>query len=281
VIKNLIALLLIVLVFGCKNSELKIEPIDKELNGQLLTLKGLDARLFNSKEKLQYFEIAGYQQLTPAALKLKLINFIHQNYSPAEIAKPTLFTFFFYKKRAIGNYRDEVYTAASDTENGKLENFNSNLVAQVFFMKSADAQTQHVLIYGNENNRLSEVDTLSQIPKTNVPDVTSEPVEPLASVTNNNCLMVKNVMANLAFQKCYETDFIRISAASQTKLSLTFINGKSAMDIDFHPVGEDWVSKNVTFFGPTTATSKGKTFKIKASLKEFDFNKILDSLHLP
>ena len=163
-VKNLIKyLLLMAIIFGtfsCTNSEFKIDAIDKELNSRLITLKGLDSRLFSSKEKFQYFEISGYSKLNPIDLKKKLTSFIIKNYSLNEILKADEFTFMFYKKSPFVDYRKYIYEAARDTERGTIEEYKDNLVAQVLFTKSTDEKSiLYTDIYDNNVALLNEADT--------------------------------------------------------------------------------------------------------------------------
>ena len=275
--KHFLVILAVSSVFSCTNNKFKIEAVDKDLNSSLITLKGLDARLFSSKEKLQYFEISGYSELKAVNLKNKLTVFITKNYNLDEISKADEFTFMFYKKSPFVNYRKYVYEAARDTERGIIEEYKDNLVAQVWFTKSADGKSiRHATIYDKEVQLLNEADTI-EIKSTSTKNTASSAVKQLAIVENNNCLSINSKTDKLSFKNCYEVDFVRINTATEIHLSLTFISGKNAMDIDFYPKGNDWLSKEVTFFGATSKNSKGLTLKMEISLKEFNFGTIAQS----
>ena len=264
-------------IVSCTDTKFKIDAVDKELNTSLMTLKGLDSRLFSTKEKLQYFEISGFSDLKPSDLKLKLTEFITKNYNLNEISKADEFTFMFYKKSLFVDYREYVYEAARDTERGTIEEYKDNLIAQVWFTNSTDRKSiRHVALYNKDIQLLNEADTI-EIKSITRKSTASSATKRLASVENNNCLTITSEINKLAFKNCYEVDFVQIRSATDKQLSLTFISGKNAMDVDFYPQGDDWLSKEVTFFGATSKNNKGLTLKLEVSLKEFNFNTVSES----
>jgi hypothetical protein len=80
-----------------------------------------------------------------------------------------------------------------------------------------------------------------------------------AVVREGNYLIVKARSKSLSFTKRYEVDYIEIRHCDHQKLSLTFISGKNALDIDFYPAKDDWISNKVTLFGATSKLKKGQT----------------------
>ena len=91
-----------------------------------------------------------------------------------------------------------------------------------------------------------------------------------AVVKGGNHLTVKARSESLSFTKRYEVDFIEIRHCDHQKLSLTFISGKNALDIDFYPAKDDWISNKVILFGATSKLKKGQRLNGRVSLKKFD-----------
>ncbi|TDQ07131.1 hypothetical protein [Pedobacter metabolipauper] len=131
----LFMVLLAINYFGCKSGNLKIEPIDSSLNERLRTGKGLDLRLFSTKEVFQYYEISNYSQFSSVDFQLKLDDFVKQQYTIRDIAAANNFTILFYKKAFLVNYEGHVYEAARDEENGTLSDYKDNLIALIRYTK--------------------------------------------------------------------------------------------------------------------------------------------------
>ena len=163
--KILSVILLIGTVFGCaKTSTMTIEPIDKELNGRLLTGKNLDTRLFSTKDLLQYYEVSDFSGLNPAAIQEKIDSFIKAKYKSTDLSHANQITFLFYKKDLFTDYGKYVYEAARDTEAGFLSDYPDKLVSQVEFLKikgDANKVLRRRTVYQKEEILLSKEDTLN------------------------------------------------------------------------------------------------------------------------
>lgn len=255
---------------GCDQVKFEILPIDAELNSSLWTLNGMDQRLFDTQSRLQYFELAGYNLLRPKELRTKLVAFISKNYPKDKLSKFKEVGFLFYKKKMFGSYSDQVLYAARDTDNGLIEGEGKQLVAQVWFSKTTKgALNRRVIIFnGNEavlddkENLYSSLERVKETKKFSV------------VVGGNHCLTIKAKNDSLSLGKCYEVDFIEVRKVSEEKLSLTFISGKNAIDIDFYPINNQWIAKQFTFFGASSANRKGVTVEKEIRLKYFDFSEI-------
>ncbi len=141
-----------------------IEPIDKELNGRLLTGKNLDTRLFSTKDLLQYYEVSDYKGLKPEAIQKKIDGFIKAKYKSSDLSQANQITFLFYKKDIFTDYRKYVYEAARDTEAGFLSEYPDRLVSQVEFLKIKGDDIKILrrrTVYRKEEILLSKEDTVN------------------------------------------------------------------------------------------------------------------------
>lgn len=141
-----------------------IEPIDKELNGRLLTGKNLDARLFSTRDLLQYYEVSDYKGFKPEDIQKKIDSFINAKYKSSDLSQANQITFLFYKKDIFTDYREYVYEAARDTEAGFLSEYPDRLVSQLEFLKiKGDALKilRRRTVYQKEEILLSKEDTVN------------------------------------------------------------------------------------------------------------------------
>ena len=141
-----------------------IEPIDKELNGRLLTGKNLDTRLFSTKDLLQYYEVSDFNSLEPNAIQENIDSFINAKYKSTDLSQANQITFLFYKKDLFTDYRKYVYEAARDTEAGFLSEYADKLVSQVEFLKIKGNELKILrrrTVYQKEEVLLSKEDTVN------------------------------------------------------------------------------------------------------------------------
>jgi len=266
---------------GCGEEKLNIIPIDQELNTRLWSLDGMDQRLFDSNRRLQYFEVSGYKNLKPVVLKDSLENFITKSYPVKKIGVFKEVCFFFYQKSAFNAYGDKVFLAARDSENGLIEGETDQLLGQVWFTKLAEQSLlRRTLIFDGHVAVLDKQDTIhiNVIGRANESTNTILKVEVNATVAENHCLSVSAGAEGLNLRRCYEVDFIEVKKVNKTLLSLTFISGKNAIDIDFYPVKDEWIAKELALFGPTTASKNGITSKQEIRLKTFNFANLAEKL---
>ena len=140
-----------------------IDPIDFEFNKQLLTGKGLDPNLFNTKDILQYYQVSNYNDLSKNALELKLDEFITQNYKIADVEGATDFTILFYKKKSTVNYSEYLYEAARDNQNGGIAEYKENLIAKIRLTKSKESKekiVRNLICYDNDLVVLDKEDAI-------------------------------------------------------------------------------------------------------------------------
>lgn len=275
VAKLIILIFFIPFIIGCGSGNFDITPIDKEMNTSLWSLEGMDQRLFDTRIRLQYFEVSDYKELKSNALKDSLTKYIDKSYPLKKVSGFKEVGFFFYQKSALNAYDDKVFLAARDSENGLIEGDNDKLIAQVWFTKLAEhSLVRRTLIFDGHAAVLDKQDTL-HIDVAGVADeVKNNTVvkgEVTAKVAENHCLSVNADTEGLNLRRCYEVDFIEVRKVNKTLLSLTFISGKNAIDLDFYPIKEEWVAKELTFFGATTANKKGVNSKQDVKLKTFNF----------
>ena len=112
-------------------SGLQITPVDAELNHQLLTGEGLDARLFDGRQPVQYYEAANLDAWAPEAAQVALDSFVRHQYTHADLEHLQQLTVLFYRPTLLVDYRTEVYEAARDSEMGFLAEHRDALAAQV------------------------------------------------------------------------------------------------------------------------------------------------------
>ncbi len=109
----------------------QLTPVDPELNHQLLTGEGLDARLFSRTQAVQYYEVAHLDALAPEAAQAALDQFIRRQYTRADLTRLRQLSVLFYHPTFLVSYRAEAYEAARDTEVGFLTEHHDALAAQV------------------------------------------------------------------------------------------------------------------------------------------------------
>jgi len=57
---------------------------------------------------------------------------------------------------------------------------------------------------------------------------------------------------------------------------LTIINGQNSIDVDFFNKGNEWISNSITYYKTTSNGEEKNTKQIIISLKEFDFNNVVE-----
>jgi hypothetical protein len=158
-------LTVILLVYGCNNKPLVIEPISQEYNEQLLTLKGLDTNLFSKKDLVQYYQVDNVTGLPRKEVMDTLIGFANAKYDFKKLDGVNTLNIFFYRKKLLNDYNKKVYESARDTENGLLEGYSVDLIAWIAYHRSQNNQSQIVqgsYYYRNKDQKMVELlDTIS------------------------------------------------------------------------------------------------------------------------
>ena len=142
---------------------LQITPVDAELNHQLLTGEGLDARLFDVRQPVQYYEAANLDALAPEAAQVALDSFVRHQYTHADLEHLQQLTVLFYRPMLLVDYRTEAYEAARDSEMGFLAEHHDALAAQVRLEKLGGPAQRWVwsrVLYHQQAIRLRATDTL-------------------------------------------------------------------------------------------------------------------------
>lgn len=270
---------------GCGEGKLVIIPIDQELNTRLWSLQGMDQRLFDTSRRLQYFEVSGSLNLKSIALKDSLTDFISKSYPLKKVSAFKEVGFFFYQKSAFNTYGNKVFLAARDSENGLIEGETDNLLGHIWFTKLPEQSIvlRRMLVFDGHIAVLDQQDTIhidvaDKIDKTNENANTTLKEVVNATVAENHCLSVSAATEGLTLRRCYEVDFIEVKKVNSNSLSLTFISGKNAIDVNFYPLKDDWVAKDLTFFGATTASKNDITSKQNIRLKTFNFANLAEKL---
>ncbi|WP_197413252.1 hypothetical protein [Pedobacter sp. Leaf176] len=274
---NPILLIFITTLYGCGSGEFKIIALDKDLNAELMSLKNIDLKLLGTNRTVQYFKVSGSDKLSPEVIKSRLFTFTDGIYPKTLPPEVTQINLLFYRDRYNDYPKAQLYHAAMETEEGIIEKEKHNLIAFTRLLKSNNGKWVRIYNgYSPQSNVLTATDTLMVAVKQQKQKVPGQKLEAL--VEDGNCLKVVSGDNRLVINKCYEVNFLRIRQADEKKLSLTFISGKNAIDVDFYPSSSGWVSKKITFFGATTGSKKGITQNRVVNLREFDFSTATDSL---
>ncbi len=276
----MILIFFVSILLGCGGGKLEIIPIDRELNTRLWSLEGMDQRLFDTSRRLQYFQVSGYNSLKSNVLKDSLTNFVAKNYPLKKVAAFQEVGFFFYQKSAFNVYADKLFLAARDSENGLIEGETDKLLGQVWFKKLAKQNIllRRTLVFDGHIAVLDQQDTIhiDLVGEKNENANTTLKAEVSATVAENHCLSVSAGTEGLTLRRCYEVDFIEVKKVNSNSLSLTFISGKNVIDIDFYPIKDEWLAKELTFFGAATASKNGITSKQDIRLKTFNFTNLAE-----
>lgn len=159
------ALLIAALIcFSCSNNAVAIEPIDAELNQQILTGNGLDNNLFNRKEITQYYQISNYEELPTTKLEDELNNYVSVNYNLKQLATFRQVNIIFYQKRLFKDYSDHLYTLVQESDSGYLTDYKDDLVGVVSFkqLKGKNGKLlRKTRIIQNSENTFRHTDTLT------------------------------------------------------------------------------------------------------------------------
>lgn len=150
--------------FSCSNNIVAIEPINTELNQQLLTGNGLDPNLFSRKEITQYYQIDNYEQLTSAKLEGELNEYVSGNYTLKQIATFRQVNIIFYQKKLFKNYNNHLYTLVQDSDSGFISNYKNDLVGVVSFEKLKGKRgklLRKTRIIQNSENTFQRTDTIT------------------------------------------------------------------------------------------------------------------------
>ena len=128
-------------VIQCKTSMEKanIQSIDSEFNQR-------------SEFNFKYFEISDYSNLTDEDLTNQLKSFADLSQQSSTGNKEV--TCFFYRKKTVGGYADEIRRAAEENEFGGIEGSEKDLVAKIRYRNSGTEKLQDILIY--KNNKMTK-----------------------------------------------------------------------------------------------------------------------------
>lgn len=95
-------------------------------------------------------------------------------------------------------------------------------------------------------------------------------------VEDDNCISLKNNKGNLIFERCFDNSIVKIRHTSGKGIPLTIINGQNSIDVDFFNKGNEWISNSITYYKTTSNGEQKKSKQIIISLKEFDFNNVVE-----
>jgi len=161
-----ITALLIASFISCTNTDtMTIEPIDKELNSQLLTGERLDPNLFSRTDLLQYYQVSDTDGVPQAEIQEKLNGFVEKNYDLKEIAKAASLTIFFYKKEMLTDYeRRDLFESARDNESGSITGQDNNKLSVVLLRQvpgSDKKLVRQLTLYDKDAVLLNATDTIN------------------------------------------------------------------------------------------------------------------------
>ncbi|TRW25664.1 hypothetical protein FMM05_05420 [Flavobacterium zepuense] len=164
--KFAITALLIASFISCTNKDtMTIEPIDKELNSQLLTGERLDPNLFSRADLLQYYQVSDTDGVPQSEIQEKLNGFVEKNYDFKEVAKFASLTIFFYKKEMLTDYeRRDLFESARDNESGSITGQDNNKLSVVLLRQVPGSDKKLVrqfTLYDKNAVLLNATDTLN------------------------------------------------------------------------------------------------------------------------
>jgi len=152
-------------LISCTNNQtMTIEPIDKELNNQLLTGERLDPNLFSRTDLLQYYQVSNSEGLANADVLEKLKTFVDKNYNLKDFTKVSTLKILFYKKELLSDVDSRnLYESARDNETGMLNGQNDNLLSLMIFRQvpgSDKKLVRQITLYDKDVVLIDTTDTV-------------------------------------------------------------------------------------------------------------------------
>lgn len=150
---------------GCAASDgLDIVAVDDESNRYLLS-PDLDARLYSTREPMQYFLVSGFDGVSARQAQATIDAFVRDKYSSDEVAHADRLGILFYRKSWFSSYEDGVHEAAR-SEFGYLPDHSGMLAAQVRLERVAgrrDEWRRHRTQYTKKQKRLAVSDMIDTV----------------------------------------------------------------------------------------------------------------------
>ncbi|HST46136.1 MAG TPA: hypothetical protein VLK29_13040 [Luteimonas sp.] len=142
-------LALLLALGGCAPEAPRITPVDAGFNASMLTGRGLDPRLYDLRERLQYHEAAHMDALSSASARVVIDAFIRAHYARDEVMRLGALAVLVYRRTAFVDYGDLVYESARDTDAGLLRGQGARLVAQVRLQRvgAGPLWTRRLVVY--------------------------------------------------------------------------------------------------------------------------------------
>lgn len=152
-------------LISCTNNQtMTIEPIDKELNNQLLTGERLDPNLFSRTDLLQYYQVSNSEGLANADVLEKLKTFVDKNYNLKDFTKVSTLKILFYKKELLSDVDSRnLYESARDNETGMINGQNDNILSFIIFKQvpgSIKKLVREITLYDKDVVLLDTTDTV-------------------------------------------------------------------------------------------------------------------------
>jgi hypothetical protein len=162
-LKQIVLIALLFILQSCTQQKFSITPINAEANKDLLNVKGLDTRLFSTKDIFQYYEIDGYKNIPKEDLLDKIQEFAVERHPVKGSESWETLNVFFYRESIFSNYNNKVYEAARESESGRILDSNDDIVA-VFHLSRLKAKPRQylrsVLIYDDGDILMEKTDSI-------------------------------------------------------------------------------------------------------------------------
>jgi len=162
-LKQTVLIALLFILQSCTQQKLSIAPVNAEANKDLLDTKGLDNRLFSTKDIFQYYEIDGYKNIPKDELLDKIQEFAVESYPVKGSESWENLTVPFYRESIFSNYSNKAYEAARESESGRILDTNDDIVA-VFHISRLKAKPlqylRRVILYDDGNILMEKTDSI-------------------------------------------------------------------------------------------------------------------------
>ena len=162
-LKQIVLIALLFILQSCTQQKLSIKPINAEANKDLLNVKGLDTRLFSTKDIFQYYEIDSYKNIPKDEILNKIQEFAVERYPVKGSESWETLTVLFYRESIFSNYINKVYEAARENESGRILDSNEDIVA-VFYLSRVKAKPRQylrrVILYDDGNILMEKTDSI-------------------------------------------------------------------------------------------------------------------------
>lgn len=153
----------IALITSCKQQQVTIAAIDKEVNEKLISGTGLDSNLFSRGDLFQYFQVEGYESASHEEVLQSASKLVEKDYSPLLQRKTYNSVTFYFYKQGTAYSTAAIYDAVRDSELGNIEGHNDDLLAKIIYSKlpgNAHAEIAQQYVYKGTIVVLEKTDTL-------------------------------------------------------------------------------------------------------------------------